>query len=298
MAPCLTRSTEAIASNRDTSDAPLLSMESFCQEARRDHRRTAALSNSLLTNPWSDHQRESCARSRIGYARGTPKWHSHGPGLRIDLEARPRFYVDGHQLSRLHPAPRLPGRNPGPLDSFVAATSPPAHGVAPGSEPWSAIADRAEKSLREYFWLEDEGYLADLLIAKPGQSAANAVCDNALRPNFLFAIAFGFLDGIRAQRAVSAAWTHLLVPGALRTLAPLPIRPPLPIRGNDDRLLNDPDHPDWGPYQGDEDTRRKPAYHNGTAWLWVFPAGCESAYRKPGIAQNLRRYSGGKKASR
>ncbi|OQX09174.1 MAG: hypothetical protein BWK80_47200, partial [Desulfobacteraceae bacterium IS3] len=25
-----------------------------------------------------------------------------------------------------------------------------------------------------------------------------------------------------------------------------------------------------------EDTRRKPAYHNGTAWTWVFPSYCEA----------------------
>jgi glycogen debranching enzyme len=27
---------------------------------------------------------------------------------------------------------------------------------------------------------------------------------------------------------------------------------------------------------GDEDTRRKPAYHNGTAWTWTFPMFCEA----------------------
>jgi starch synthase (maltosyl-transferring) len=31
-----------------------------------------------------------------------------------------------------------------------------------------------------------------------------------------------------------------------------------------------------GVYAGDEDTRRKPAYHNGTAWTWVFPSFCEA----------------------
>ncbi|HTG43205.1 MAG TPA: amylo-alpha-1,6-glucosidase [Verrucomicrobiae bacterium] len=32
----------------------------------------------------------------------------------------------------------------------------------------------------------------------------------------------------------------------------------------------------WGHYEGAEDTRRKPAYHNGTAWKWTFPAFCEA----------------------
>ena len=50
---------------------------------------------------------------------------------------------------------------------------------------------------------------------------------------------------------------------------------PQPVEfGN--RLLNDPLRPYWGRYEGDEDTRRKPAYHNGTAWTWLFPSFCEA----------------------
>jgi glycogen debranching enzyme len=41
-------------------------------------------------------------------------------------------------------------------------------------------------------------------------------------------------------------------------------------------LLNNPDYPYWGRYEGDEDTRRKPAYHNGTAWVWTLPTFCEA----------------------
>jgi starch synthase (maltosyl-transferring) len=40
--------------------------------------------------------------------------------------------------------------------------------------------------------------------------------------------------------------------------------------------VNDPEAPYVGVYAGDEDTRRKPAYHNGTAWTWVFPSFCEA----------------------
>ena len=38
-----------------------------------------------------------------------------------------------------------------------------------------ALADRAEESLQKFFWLEEQGYMADLLIARPGQPAAEAV---------------------------------------------------------------------------------------------------------------------------
>ena len=70
-----------------------------------------------------------------------------------------------------------------------------------------------------------------------------------------------------------------MVPGALRSLAPLKVSPPLSICGNDGRQLNNPDEPYWGHYEGDEDTRRKPAYHNGTAWTWTFPVFCEALAR-------------------
>ena len=69
---------------------------------------------------------------------------------------------------------------------------------------------------------------------------------------------------------------YLVIPGAIRSLAPLPIEPPLPILDRNGNLLNDPPNPYWGHYEGDEDTRRKPAYHNGTAWVWPFPAYSEA----------------------
>jgi len=152
-------------------------------------------------------------------------------------------------------------------------------GAKPAGEPWGALADRAEQSLQKLFWLDDPGYMADLLIAKPGQSAAQAVPDNALRSNYLTAIALGFLTGPQARRAVAAALRYLLVPGGLRTLAPLPVWPPLEIRRPDGQLLGQPRDPYRGRYHGDEDTERKPAYHNGTAWLWTLPSACEALVR-------------------
>ncbi len=152
-------------------------------------------------------------------------------------------------------------------------------GAKAGDEKGSVLADRAETSLQKYFWLEPRGYFADLLIAKPGEPAAAAKADTALRSNYLLAVSLGQVAGEQAQRSVDAALRFLVVPGALRSLAPLPVSPPLPIYGNNGRLLNNPVEPYQGRYQGDEDTRRKPAYHNGTAWTWTFPIFCEALAR-------------------
>ena len=151
-------------------------------------------------------------------------------------------------------------------------------GVGEGRR-WGELADQAWASLEKFFWLEERGYFADLLIAKSGQGAADAVIENALRSNSLLAVSLGLVTGERAQRCVDAAARYLVVPGALRTIAPLPVSPPLAIYGNQGQLLNNPPEPFWGRYEGDEDTRRKPAYHNGTAWTWTFPIFCEALAR-------------------
>jgi len=148
----------------------------------------------------------------------------------------------------------------------------------PIKEPWSTIADRATTSLEKYFWLEEQGWFADVLRAGHKTPAANAAVDDALRSNCLFAVSLGLLTGERARRTVEAARRWLVVPGGLRSLAPLPVKLPLDIRQHGHRL-NDPHHPYQGRYEGDEDTRRKPAYHNGTAWTWTFPVFCEALAR-------------------
>jgi glycogen debranching enzyme len=141
---------------------------------------------------------------------------------------------------------------------------------------WNGLADQAVASVEKYFWLEQKGYYSDVLLAKLGQPAASATADDALRCNCLFLASLGLVSGERARRCVESALRYLVVPGALRTLAPLRLSVPLANHGNNSRLLNDPSFPYWSRYEGDEDTRRKPAYHNGTAWTWTFPVFCEA----------------------
>ena len=151
-------------------------------------------------------------------------------------------------------------------------------GAPSDGEPWSATAARAEASL-EAFWLEDRGWFADVLLAAEGVAAKEALPADHLRPNQLFLVSLGLVTGDRAKRCVAACARHLLVPGGLRSLAPLPVTVPLPIPAPWGGTLNDPLHPYYGRYEGDEDTRRKPAYHNGTAWVWQLPLLCEALDR-------------------
>lgn len=260
------------ASNRDTSDAPLW-YGVVCEEA------APLLKSSLYEVAVGKRGRTVADVLRgiaEGYLRGTPN------GIRVDAESglvwSPKHFT---WMDTNHPAgtPRVGY----PIEIQVLWIRLLRHlsrlGLKPGSEPWERIADRAQASLLKFFWIEDRGYFGDLLIAPNGEPAAKASVDNALRSNCLLAVSLGLVSGDQARRCVDAAARYLVVPGALRSLAPLEVSPPLPIHGNDGNLLNDPDWPYWGRYEGDEDTRRKPAYHNGTAWTWTFPSFCEALAR-------------------
>jgi glycogen debranching enzyme len=260
------------ATNRDTSDAPLW-FGVVCAEA------APLLKEDLYALTVDSKGRtlaEVLRETAIGYYSGTAN------GIRMDPESA-LIWSPAHftWMDTNHPAGTP--REGYPVEIQVLWIELLGQmtrlGLPPGAEPWAPLLQRAVESFLKLFWLEEAGYPADCLLAGAGQPAVSAAPDNALRGNYLHAINFGLLSGEKAVRAVDAALRHLVVPGALRSLAPLPVRPPLPIYGNDGRLINDPTEPYWGRYAGDEDTRRKPAYHNGTAWTWTFPGFCEALAR-------------------
>ena len=207
-----------------------------------------------------------------GYLRGTPN------GIRLDAESG-LVFSPGHftWMDTNHPAGTPREGYPIEIQCLWIRLLRQLErlGVQPVGEPWAALADRALASLETCFWIEEQGWFADCLRAAPGTPARAAQVDDALRSNCLFAVSLGLVTGERARRTVAAARRWLVVPGGLRSLAPLPVKLPLEIRRHG-HLLNDPRHPYWGRYEGDEDTRRKPAYHNGTAWTWTFPVFCEA----------------------
>jgi predicted glycogen debranching enzyme len=140
---------------------------------------------------------------------------------------------------------------------------------------WSDRADRLGDFILKLFYMPDEGYLADCLCSHSGNTALHAEIDDALRPNQLFAITLGAVTAPDVIRRMIGRCESLLVPGAIRSLADKPVKRSLPVIHNG-ISCNDPLRPYKGVYTGDEDTQRKPAYHNGTAWTWVFPSFCEA----------------------
>ncbi len=120
------------------------------------------------------------------------------------------------------------------------------------------LADKTLASVIKYFKSPKGGY-ADCLDAPNGESAAKARPDFAVRPNQLFLVTLGILE----DETILTSAEELLVPGGIRSLS-----------SSDSRYR--------GVYAGDEDTSRKPAYHNGTVWCWQFPLYAEAlAILKP-----------------
>jgi predicted glycogen debranching enzyme len=278
------------ASNRDTSDAPLW-FGVVCEEI-------AALTGSgfyeTRVGPGKATIAEVLCDIASNYSKGTPNSIRMDPGSALIWSPRHFTWMDTN-----YPACTPREGYPVEIQALWIRLLRQLQRIGGQAKPgrWDALAAQALESVDKFFWREARGYYADLLVAGPGRAAADAVVDDALRSNCLLMVSLGLAAGARARRCVQAARRHLVVPGALRSLAPLPVSVPLPIHGNDGRLLNNPIEPYWGRYEGDEDTRRKPAYHNGTAWTWTLPGFCEALARawdfSPAAVGAARAYLGG-----
>jgi glycogen debranching enzyme len=252
--------------NRDSSDAPLW-LALACEEA------AGLLGPAFLDSRAGERTlRQVLHAIAAGYLNGTPNGIRVDPGSGLVWSPAHFTWMDTN-----HPAGTP--REGYPIELQALWIRLLRHLERLGEPivtlPWKGIADQAERSL-DRFWIEDRGFCSDALHAAAGVSAAEALADDHLRPNQLLAVTLGCIPVARARRIVQVCARHLLVPGALRSLAPLPVAVPLPIPGPWGQSLNDPTWPYWGRYEGDEDTRRKPAYHNGTAWVWCLPLLCEA----------------------
>lgn len=256
------------ASNRDTSDAQLwycTAVSDLCNKIGRD----AVL--SMVCTPSRKTVRTVLVSIAEGYRRGTPN------GIRMD-EKSGLIYSPTHFTWMDTNFPAGTPRQGYPIEiqalwihtlAFVASIDP--------KGPWQKLADLARTSLLRYFRIPGRSFLSDCLHANEFCPAEYAAPDDHLRCNQLFAVTLGAVTDPETIHGILESSESLLVPGAIRTLSPQPTKFALPIYGQGG-LLNDPNRPYWGRYEGDEDTRRKPAYHNGTAWSWPFPSYAEALY--------------------
>lgn len=140
-------------------------------------------------------------------------------------------------------------------------------GDTTGSRTWASRWNLASAAFARRFWLP-EGWLADRWVG--------GAPDRTVRPNMVVAAALELSPLSRAQRAavVQKAWSELVTPRGLRTLAPADPRHRARFHG--------------GPEERDL------AYHQGTVWPWLvgfFTEAALAAASSEGrrvVAQRLR----------
>jgi predicted glycogen debranching enzyme len=263
------------AANRDTSDAPLWFFTA-CNDLIRAEGKDRFLHHACGSRTL----REVLVSIAESYLAGTSN------GIRIDPESGLVFSPPHYTwMDTNHPAgtPREGYAIEIQALWFAALTFLSQHEPPEKSGKWAALAEKVRQSVMELFVLPHAGYLSDCLYAAAGTPARMADRDDALRPNQLLAVTLGLIQDTGVCDSILAACQSLLVPGAIRSLADRSVQRPLEIRHNG-QLINDPYRPYQGRYIGDEDTRRKPAYHNGTAWTWQFPSYCEAWLMRHGEA--------------
>ena len=252
--------------NRNTSDAPLWFFVA-CRDLIGCEKNA-----SFLDEPCGDRSIRQILTA-IGHAliRGASN------GVRMDAESG-LLFSPAHftWMDTNHPA--CTPRQGYPIEiqalwyfslSFLAQIDPDSKHI------WGPLAEKVQSSIIDFFMLDDEVYLSDCLHAAGDTPARQAEKDDALRPNQLLAVTLGAVKDQTVCRNIVNACQELLIPGAIRSLADRPVRRSLTIV-HDGTVLNNPKRPYQGRYVGKEDTQRKPAYHNGTAWTWLFPSFCEA----------------------
>ncbi len=224
------------AGNRDTTDAPLWFVRCVEEILAAGGKRVSAAAKSL---------RATCERIVEGYIAGTPN------GIRVDSGSG-LVWSPAHFTWMDTNYPACTPREGYPVEIqalWISALR------FLGKE---RLAAKATKSVMRLFKrpLKDGTAPAgcwDCLAAPAGTGAEDAVPEGCLRPNQLFLITLGVLE----DASIVDAASELLVPGGMRSLSA--------------------DNPHYrGVYEGDEDTCRKPAYHNGTVWAWQFPMYAEA----------------------
>ncbi len=257
--------------NRDTSDAPLW----YCV-ACADLARAEGKLDFFKTDCGGRTVRQVLLSIAGNYLKGTPS------GVKMDPESGLIFSPSHFTwMDTNFPAGSPREGYPIEIQALWHAALTLMAGIEPGGK-WQNLARRVRESILLYYAGPDkeagkQGWLCDCLHTGRGRGPKQAAADDALRPNQLLAITLGAVTDQKLRVSVLSACEELLIPGAIRSLADRPVKYALPVESGG-ALLNDPHRPYWGNYAGDEDTRRKPAYHNGTAWTWLYPSYSEALF--------------------
>ncbi|MEA4862922.1 MAG: amylo-alpha-1,6-glucosidase [Victivallaceae bacterium] len=256
-------------SNRDTTDAPLWLIVAVSDFVRHTG------SRDILSSRCGKRKLLDILLSVAAYyRRGTPN------GIRMDSESK-LIFSPAHftWMDTNYPAATPREGYPGGIQALWYAAL---RFLSEYEPELGVLADSVAESVKNLYYLGPGEGLSDCLHCVAGVPAALAVRDNAVRPNQLLCITLGLITDREIQLSILRAAEKLLIPGAIRSLSDAEVYPPLPVSWHG-ALLNNPSRPYRGSYRGPEDTERKVAYHNGTAWCWQFPLYVEALRMVGGV---------------
>ena len=120
-----------------------------------------------------------------------------------------------------------------------------AHAIGADGKEYETLAQKVRKSFVSEFYMEDRGYLKDVI--------SGTGADFQIRCNQIWAVALDFplLSPEQERSVVETVERHLYTPRGLRTLSP--------------------EDPQFRPFYGGSQRERDLSYHQGT--VWVFPLG-------------------------
>ena len=258
-------------SNRDTSDAPLWFLVACADMVKQ------ADTRAFL-------ETDCGGRTIMGVVKAIANAYVNGTGNGIEMDPNSGLIFSPSHFTWMdtdHPAGTPRQGYPIEIQALWFAALSFLSQIDPTGQ-WSDLVARVRRSIMRYFVRPTpDPCLSDCLHATPGTPARDAIADDHVRPNQLLAITLGAIADPELCQGILRACEALLVPGAIRSLADETVQYRLPVEHNG-ALLNDPVRPYCGRYEGDEDTMRKPAYHNGTAWGWLFPSYSEALFQTYG----------------
>ena len=113
------------------------------------------------------------------------------------------------------------------------------------AEEYIALADKVKESFLKQFYIQEKGYLKDVI--------SGTQADEQIRCNQIWALSMSFtmLPEMWEKQVLDTVTKHLLTPCGLRTLSP--------------------EDPQYHGFYGGSQLKRDMAYHQGTTW--VFPMG-------------------------
>ena len=253
-------------SNRDTTDAPLWFMA-----AMHDFIDKFNCPEILQLDNGVGRTLMECAESIVrNYIEGTPN------GIKADPETL-LIYSPPHFTWMDTNYPAATPREGYPIEIqalwYHALTF-----LGKYKSEYAHMAEKVAENFEKYFYIKELSRYSDCVHVKNGFApVVSGTADDHIRPNQLFAITLGLVKEPHRMSVIINSCEKLIIPGGIRSLADADVKYLLPVY-RDGILLNDPSKPYQGSYNGPEDTRRKVAYHNGTAWGWVFPSYCEALF--------------------